>query len=148
MIVNGTEQFAGSSREEAYASIGRALARPARVQLALRVRTSGVNALVVDYEAPGASPNAVLDVAIVEHSTVTAVRAGENAGKTLSHSNVVRAFVTESLTGRARESGSTTMRMPAGLARDAGEVIAYVESLESAEGGGMSVLGAARAPLP
>jgi hypothetical protein len=85
----------------------------------------------------------VLNVAVVEREVSTSVRAGENAGKTLRHANVVRAFVTAPLSSAA---GSVVVQLPVPAPRDGAEVIAFVQRT-SADGGGMPILGAARSPL-
>jgi hypothetical protein len=143
MIVDGTEQFTGSDRAKAEAAVGRALSRPASVRLSVHPRRTGPAAVAVDYEAQGAPPGSVLNVAVVERVVSTSVRAGENAGKTLRHANVVRALVTAPLSST---TGSVALQLPARLPRDGAEVIAFVQR-PSADGGGMPVLGAARSPL-
>lgn len=144
MIVGGSEQFTGSDRDRAAGAIGRALSRPAEVQLVLHPHASGPGAVTVDFDAPGSPPGAVASVAIVERSASTSVRAGENAGRTLHHANVVRVFVTAPF--RA-SSGSVVLQIPSSLPRDGAELIAYVQQ-PSSDRGGMPVLGAARAELP
>ncbi len=84
----------------------------------------------------------MINVALVQHEAITDVRAGENAGRTLRHVNVVRAFAA------VRPPSSTvTLRAPTSLNRSDAEVIAFVQ-VEAGAGGGMPILGAARAPLP
>jgi hypothetical protein len=143
-IVGGTEQFNGSDRDRADAAIGRALSRPTALHLAVRARRRDAGTFVVDYDAPGAPSGCVLDVAVVERSTSTVVRAGENAGKTLRHANVVRSFTVTPLTS---PTGSLIVAAPPSLRSEDGEVIAYAQ--QSVGGAhGLPILGAARAPLP
>jgi hypothetical protein len=144
MIVGGTEQFTGSDRDRATAAVGRALSRPADLQLVVRTQPSGPDAVTVDFEAPGAPVGAVLNVAVVERSASTSVRAGENAGKTLHHANVVRAFLAAPFRAPA---GSVVLQLPPSLAREGAEVIAYLQQ-PSTDHGGMPILGATRAQLP
>jgi len=144
MIVGGIEQFTGSDRDRAAGAVARALARAAAVRLSVHPHATGPNALTVDCEAPDAPAGAVLNVAVVERSATTSVRAGENAGKTLHHANVVRVFVTAPF--RA-PTGSVAIQLPPSLPRDAAELVAYVQKVSS-DGGGMPVLGATRAQLP
>lgn len=144
MIVGGTEQFTGSDRGRAAAAVAHALAHPADVQLVLRPRASGPEVVTVDFDAPDAPQGSVLNLAVVEHSVSTSVRAGENAGKTLHHANVVRVFVTAPFRAPA---GSAVLQIPPSLARDDAELIAYLQQ-PSSERGGMPILGAARSKLP
>jgi hypothetical protein len=142
LVVGGTDAFVGSEGEHADASVARALAVPSPVRLVLHPRSTTTDA-VVSYEASGAPAGAVLDVAVVERSVSTDVRAGENSGKTLHHANVVRSFVTTALT---TPSGTVTLHLPAGLHRADADVIGYVQR-PSGDGQGMPVLGAASARL-
>lgn len=144
MIVGGTEQFTGSDRDHADAAIARSLEHAAPVRLSLHARRIGPAALVVDWSAAGAPAGAMLDLAVVERSVSTAVRAGENAGRTLHHANVVRSFVVVPLGGT---SGTTSVPVPAGLRPTDGEIFAYAQRVAGG-GGGMPVLGAASVPLP
>jgi hypothetical protein len=143
MIVDGTEQFTGSDRERAGAAVAHALSHPAAVELVVRPHASGPDAVTVDFEAPLAPPGAVLNVAVVERSAATSVRAGENAGRTLHHANVVRAFVATPFRAPA---GSVVLQVPPSLPRDGAELIAYVQQPSSGHTG-MPVLGATCAQL-
>jgi hypothetical protein len=142
MIVDGTEPFTGSDRARADVAVGRALTRPASVRLSIHPRRTGSHAVTVDYETQGAPAGSVLSVAIVEREVSTSVRAGENAGKTLRHANVVRAFISAPL---ASTTGSVVEQLSASVPRDATEVIAFVQR-PSADGG-MPVLGATRSSV-
>jgi hypothetical protein len=148
MIVDGAEQFTGSDRARAGAAVARALSRGGALRLSIQARASIGDAVTVDYAVPGAPAGAVLDVALVARSRSTSVRAGENAGKTLRHANIVRGFATATL---AAPTGSVVVHSREALSRgagpDAAEVIAYVQC-PSAAGGGIPVLAAARAALP
>jgi hypothetical protein len=144
MIVGGTEQFTGSDHDRATAAVARALSHPTDVPLVVRAHASGRDTVTVDFEAPGAPTGAVLNVAVVERSASTSVRAGENAGKTLHHANVVRVFLAAPFRVPA---GSVVLQVPPSLPRGDAEIIAYVQQSTS-DHGGMPVLGATRATLP
>jgi hypothetical protein len=143
MIVNGLESFTGSDGARAEQSIARALARPAPVALSIKVRAARSDTIAIDCDAPNAPADSVIDVAVVETSASTDVRAGENAGRVLRHTNVVRAFGVGHLGSR---KASIVVQVPASLQRQDGEVIAYVQRASGE--GGLPVLGSARASLP
>ncbi len=142
MIVGGVEAFTGSDRSRALTSVADELSRPAPVGLAIHPRWSGSAALAVAYEASAAPPGAVLNVALVERSVSSRVQAGENAGKTLQHANVVRAFVTQPLV----LTGAVTLAWPTSMPRDGAQLVAYAQ--QPSAGHGMPVLGATQTPLP
>jgi len=87
---------------------------------------------------PGGKEGAAF--AVVERGPSTAVRRGENAGRSLRHENVVRVFETIHLDSGA--SGETEMTLPAPLVRAPGAVIGFVQNPQT-----MAILGAAGADL-
>jgi hypothetical protein len=144
MIVDGADEFTGNSRDHADAAVAHALARPVGAQLSVVPRRTGSDAISVDFVAAGVPVGSRLTVAVVQRSATTKVRSGENAGRTLRHANVVRAFVALPITG---STGSTAIAVRPALAREEGEVIAFVQ--RASEGSrGMPVLAATSAPLP
>lgn len=144
MVVGGREQFVGSDRDRADAAIARALGSAPVVPLTLQARRTGADTLAIDYTSSGAPAGATLDVAVVERATSSVVRAGENSGRTLKHTNVVRTFTVVPL---ASPGGSAAVRVPPGLRSQDGEVIAFAQG-PATPGAGMPILGAASAPLP
>jgi hypothetical protein len=142
LVIGGSNTFVGSDREHAASSVAAALARPAAVSVSLAVHASASRSIAVETLAPGAPDGAVVNVAIVERSATTQVRAGENAGRTLRHVDVVRAFAS-----RPAPAGTVTLDLPASLRREDAEIVAFVQRPASAAGG-MPVLGAARASIP
>jgi hypothetical protein len=155
LVVGGTQGFVGSDRAEAQSAIATALRRPAPVPVTVSPRRIDPATLEVSYSSPGAPPGAVMNVAVVAREATTQVRAGENAGRTLHHVNVVRAFASAA----ASTSGILRIALPPGQAQDAEvgrtpegvgrgqEVIAFVQSADGAEKG-KPVLGMARASVP
>jgi hypothetical protein len=142
MIVGGTDPFTGSDRGHADASIERSLAHAAAVRVSLRARSAGPHTIAVDFEAPGAPADAVFAIAIVQREATTNVRAGENAGRTLHHSNIVRSLVVA-----PSAASGLTLQLPESLHPSEGEIIVFVQR-PSGPAGGMPILGAARAALP
>jgi hypothetical protein len=142
MIVGGTDAFTGSDRIHADASIERSLAHAAPLRASVRARPAGPHEIAVDFEAPGAPADAVFGVAVVQREATTNVRAGENAGRTLHHANVVRSFAVA-----PSAASSLTLQLPESLRPSEGEVIVIVQQ-KSGPAGGMPILGAARAALP
>jgi hypothetical protein len=140
LVVGGVEGFVGSDGGKARSAIVSALNHPAPLSLTLMVRTVEGSTLEVDCKAPGAPPDALVNVALVDREATTQVRAGENAGRTLQHVNVVRAFVSSP----AATSGAVRVTLPAGGTREGEEVIAFVQA---GAGGGMPILGAARGTI-
>ena len=140
MVVGGTEEFVGSDRDRAKAAVARALAVPATVRVSLRARWTAPDAVTVDFRTLGAAPRADVTLAVVERAASTAVGRGENAGKVLSHANVVLGFVSRPL----EPEGSATVRLAIPAQGDL-DVMALVQRRDA--GVGLPIAGAARASL-
>ena len=137
MIINGRDAFVGSSRSRAHRSIEAALSKPEASHIVLHATRSD-GGVSVDFAFSGAPTRAsVLQVAWVQKEAVSQVKAGENAGRSLRHANVVRALQTVQLDGR--QSGHTMFRLPG---TGEGAIIAYLQDPES-----MAVTSAARVDL-
>jgi len=91
LVVNGEVGLVGSQRRQVEAAIEEALRRTSSVDVVLTVRSDG-NVLLADCVLTKAPPDAVLHLAVVERSASQSVSRGENRGRTLSHTNVVRVF--------------------------------------------------------
>lgn len=117
------------------------LRRPAQASLQLTVRRgSSARSLLVRVEAAGGPPRGVVTVALVEDGLVQRPTAGENAGRTLRHTHVVRAFATLAFPG-----GTTAIDLPPGVSLAESRVIVYVQdpvtlSIVGANAVGLSTL--------
>jgi hypothetical protein len=130
MIVNGAEELVGSDRRRSRAAIDAALKRPEQVRIELhREKPKATGAFTLSYQIAGAAPGVMLNVALVERDKVSAVKRGENGGRTLRHQNVVRVFKTLHL--EANGKGSVHLDLPTDLVRGKASVIAYVQEPET-----------------
>jgi hypothetical protein len=143
LVVAGIDGFTGSDRGQAETDIATALSRPAIATLALKVQARDDGWITVETQPTGAPPGAVVNVALVQRSATTQVRAGENSGRTLRHVDVVRAFATATAAG----AGAVRVKLPPGLRRQDAEIIAFVQASPAGGTGGMPILGAARADV-
>ncbi|HKU43272.1 MAG TPA: DUF1223 domain-containing protein [Polyangiales bacterium] len=137
LVLNGRRAFVGSNAAAARSGIRQALAQPAKHRLQLSAHVEG-SALAVEVEVSGQLPaQAAVQLAIVQAATTSRVTRGENIGRELQHTNVVRAFQTLPLTGRDR----TRTLLPLPAADGELRLIGYVQELPSS-----TVLAAARTP--
>lgn len=136
MVVNGEEEFIGSRRVEAERIIQNALDAPAlaTIDLSTEVEDASVR---IEYDVSDAPSEAVLHLALVQRQVEQAVPRGENAGRTLRHANVVRAFAT-----MPAGFGSQTLVLPPDLDTDNATIVAYVQTP-----GMTRILGASRTDL-
>jgi hypothetical protein len=141
MVVGGSEAFIGSDKVRARESIRRALSHPSSISVSARAHMDGGAGVVVDVSTPGAPSDAVVSVALVQREATVDVKAGENQGRSLRHTSIVRALSTA-----PAEHGSVTLRWPSGLAPKDAEVVAFVQRKASIDAG-MPILGAARVSI-
>lgn len=112
MIINGQTEFVGSSKNEAESSLQKAL--QATPDMHLQVSAKAAQNLVrVEYMCSAlpqnAAANIVLNIALVRDVEPLAVNAGENSGRKLSHTHIVRTFETITI---AQISGTKEVRAP------------------------------------
>lgn len=138
MIINGRAAFGGYRADLAQQSIAAALQIPARAGVHLDVNEAG-GQFNITFTLDDAPPGAILNIAIVDSNHKIRVTAGENAGKTMAHDNVVRAL--QSLTVTAPK-GEVVIPKPFLLNRQNASVIAYLQNPPD-----LSVLGAAAVSL-
>jgi hypothetical protein len=142
MIVGGTVAFVGSDRERAEASLANASAGP--VGLTLRVARADSTMLAVHYEVLGPLPDrALLLFAVVQRTASVHVAAGENGGRTLRHTSIVRALASSLL---RTAIGDAVVRTPWAPAPDEDDVVALVQRTEGPDK--MTILGAATRAVP
>ena len=92
MIVNGREAFVGSDEAKAKQAIQNALRQPVRGNIQATLSRRGQQ-IEVSYQVSGLSAD-LIQVALVERSSVSHVTAGENEGRVLAHRHLVREFKT------------------------------------------------------
>lgn len=140
MVVNGTAAFTGSNGREADRQVAAALGRPPpAAAVAMKAEATDAGAVRVGYDVSGAPAGAVLNVAVVERGLETKVPRGENAGRTLRHENVVRAFEVIPLD---KAAGSVEVKVPAGVNLKNAAVVGFVQDAKR-----MTVSGAAAVDL-
>lgn len=124
MIVNGTTELLGSSREKSRAAIQSAIKKRHQSEL---VATSAIQdgEVVVSWNAQGLQPNDLLNVALVQDSVQDKVESGENGGRTLKHINVVREF---HVVSPSMDKGELNIKIPRGVDAKNLHVVAYLQS--------------------
>ena len=142
MIVNGSDQFVGSDAEHARASIAAALKAEAMVGIAATAVQEGDRVRIrVEVGDGGNREGLVLVAALVQRGLASEVKAGENAGRKLTHENVVRDFAVLRI-GPAGSAVDAELRVPGASDRSELGVIVYVQDRATRR-----IVGAARANL-
>jgi hypothetical protein len=90
MVVDGSQEFTGSSGRRAQEAIAHAATQPEEAQVELSLLSSGKIAVQIKGLTPGATGEVML--AVTEDNLSTSVGGGENNGHVLRHAAVVREF--------------------------------------------------------
>ncbi len=143
IVINGQIETHGANVRKANASIDHFLSQPSGVKINLDVqRDKTGNYLIVNYFAPNAPANSVINLALVDGVHKTYVRRGGNRGHTLRNANIVRAFKARKIT-KPQDEHTYRLLMPDDLIVSQATVIAYIQDRLT-----MSVLSAIAAPVP
>ena len=93
LVINGEYELVGSNRSSAEADIKKLLAENAPLQLTIDEVKKENDKLSVSCHLSGSFQNCELLAAVVQKHAEVNVKAGENHGAKLSHTNVVRSFL-------------------------------------------------------
>ena len=115
MVVNGQAQFNGADGPRAVREIQRAAIAP-HSSVSLLLKNPSNLALTVSH-LPAGIKNVEIFLAITEDSLASDVRRGENVGRRLTHSGVVRSMVSVARLD-ARKSSEFTSNLPLHLLDD------------------------------
>jgi hypothetical protein len=139
VVVNGKSEFVGSDEPALRQAISEELTTKPNATLALQANQEG-DMLKVQYQATGAIKGSNLVLALVQKSAKTKVERGENAGRILSHVQIVRKLQSDSINKTG--TGTSTIALSKGFNTQNWEVLAMVQ--EQTRG---KILAAAKADL-
>ena len=140
MIVDGRVAFIGSSRAKAVEAIEAALTQVDDIKVDLEIVDVSARVARVQYRLSATPKEVDLNVVLVERQTSTDVKRGENAGRVLEHSYVVRA--SKPFPHGSNPAGEINLNIPDDTSAAALDVVAYVQDRAT-----LSVLGATSVPL-
>ena len=139
MVVNGSVGFTGSDEAQAKRVIERSIVDATRLKVepSILARKAG-EPVRVRISVKGDSRWMMLSAAIVEDGLTVEVKAGENAGKTLSHDRVVRAF------GQATAKDDTAeieLKLPTGAKEEKCRVVVFAQDEKTMRIAGAAEIG-------
>ncbi|MDZ4793865.1 MAG: DUF1223 domain-containing protein [Bacteroidota bacterium] len=123
LVVNGEYELVGSNRSNAETAIKKALKEKSLVQIDIIDVKSASNKVSFISMLSGDYKKTNLLAAIVQKQASTKVRAGENGGATLSHSNIVRLFSTQV----AAQKNTFELTIPEKLIKDDWQLVVYTQ---------------------
>ncbi|GAB2602242.1 DUF1223 domain-containing protein [Spirosoma areae] len=137
LVINGRQDVVGGQRGRIEQVIQAIQKQPASAFVGVDGRiTHSSRQVTVNYELSAAGPYRV-NVALVQKEARTAVKNGENGGRTLLNTNIVRQFETVDETGT---SGRVALDLPTDLAADQTTVLVYVQRTDNGQVVGAKLL--------
>lgn len=96
LVINGENEMVGSDAKRIDNTLKKVWSQDANSDLSIESVSLDNGKATINYTVSGNTNNFLLNIALVEKKTVTAIKSGENGGVTLSGTNVVRNFKTVS----------------------------------------------------
>ncbi len=127
VVVNGQQEFVGSSAGRMQSSLMAALAQPATVRITGDAPAWNGPKLTLGYRLDGETAGVVLHAALIGKAGANEVPRGENAGRRLQSINAVRAFQS---VASLSSSGKITLTAPADFDRANGSVVLFVQAAD------------------
>jgi hypothetical protein len=134
VVVNGRTEMVGSDKIRVRKAIDEQLTHTANPNIDASAHTTDNKTVTVDYALTNKTHGA-FHAALVQLEATTAVRAGENAGLRMHHSNIVR-----DLQSSTANRGALTLSLPAGLAKEECKVIVFLQDDETLQVEGARLL--------
>lgn len=130
LVINGSQDVIGGQRGRIEQAIQTIQKQPVSAFIGVDGSIArDTKQVTVSYSLSAAGPYRV-NVALVQKEARTAVQNGENGGRTLVNTNVVRQFKTIDETGT---SGNAVLSLPTGLTADQTAVLVYVQRTDTGQ---------------
>lgn len=123
LIINGEYELVGSNRSTAEEDIKRVLKEKPQVEISINEVRRTTNKLSVSCTLTGDLSQTQLTAALVQRHAEMKVKAGENSGAKLSHTNVVRSFIQQ----LAQKKMNVEIDIPQNLADDNMQLVLYAQ---------------------
>ena len=121
-VVNGTKEMVGSDKSKLTNIINGELSQTAGNHIRLSAASKN-STVTVNFQVTGTPGNA-LNIALVQKATEVYVKNGENGGRRLKHTNVVREF---RMLPANQDNGTIALTLPGGVIAKDCSIIAYTQ---------------------
>jgi hypothetical protein len=128
MVVDGRQEFVGNEGGRAAQAIAQAASQPAAAEV--RLQWAALEKLEVQVSASGLTSGDVL-LAVTEDNLSTQVAAGENGGRLLRHSAVVRHFTRLGVLKNGQFAAGTPLHIEKDWKRSDLRAVVFVQSSET-----------------
>ncbi len=123
LVVNGEYELVGSNRGKAELAIKKALADKATIQLTIESIKKNNGKLSFIVRSDGDFKKTNLLAALVQKQATMNVKAGENRGAKLSHTNIVRVLLQQTTANK----NEFELELPANLSDDNWQLVIYTQ---------------------
>jgi hypothetical protein len=130
VVINGRTECVGSDESKLRKAINTQLSTAAPVSLTINGEQKA-NGVEVQYTIAGNNAKDKLLIAVIQKHAISAVKAGENEGRTLSHAQIVRGL--ETIDVKQSKQGSTQLHLPAGFNSTDYEFIGLLQNSATGE---------------
>ncbi|WP_159467032.1 thioredoxin family protein [Dyadobacter sp. 3J3] len=128
-IVDGNTEFVGSQEATMRKAIAEGLNSNTTTQIVFENIKAGKEQISLDYHIDGDLSNASLVLALVQKTAESKVRAGENAGRILSHVQIARRI--QNIVINEKNTGKAFINVPDNLKNIDLEVIGFLQNTEN-----------------
>ncbi len=94
LVINGENEMVGSDARKIDNALKKVWSQATNSDISIESVKLDDGKATINYSIIGPADNSLLNIAVVEKKTVTAIKSGENGGVTLNGTNVVRNFKT------------------------------------------------------
>jgi hypothetical protein len=123
MVINGVSEFVGSDVSGVIKAINHGFSQEAADHLSLQTKI-GAQQMEVTWQLSSPKKNTRLLLALVQKNGQSHVRAGENAGRKLSHVQIVQRFTTVDI----NRTTAVSLAVPADFNTQSWELIGWVQN--------------------
>ncbi len=125
LVINGQSEMVGSDAGKIDNTLKKVWLQDHASEVSIQSVKLENGKAMINYTLTGNAANASLNIAIVEKKTMTAIKAGENGGVTLSGTNVVRNFKT--LVNVKEGANSYSIEVPSDIDKNNVSIVLYLQ---------------------
>jgi hypothetical protein len=127
LVINGTTQLVGSKKEQVESAISNALIKSKKKNSRIKLENIELNSSIIKflYKLENPPKGATLVFLLAEDKSANKVLSGENSGKTLSHTNVVRVLNLSDWNDSL--SGEAALKVPGDLKKARASIVALIQ---------------------
>lgn len=145
IVLNGSQEFIGSEESTLRESIVKARSKSIKNDLQLKLSTSDIKSLDLNYHTGENTKNHSLFIALVNPKASIQVLKGENKGRMLSHVQIVTKMENINLDGKT--TGSVNISLPKAIDLHKTTLIAFLQNNKTGEIIAVSRLNNLTAPI-